>query len=95
MPLSSHELFVYVCHCWQVLKPIFVPKASRETAAEKARLEQEEKEKEHKRNIDKVNKLENRMYLYDRICNHECTHIHALPTPRLENTSVVDRQRHF
>lgn len=38
----------------QVLKPVFVPKARRETAAERAKQEKEEKEKEHKRNIEKV-----------------------------------------
>lgn len=38
----------------QVLKPVFVPKARRETAVERARLEKEEKEKEQKRNIEKV-----------------------------------------
>lgn len=39
----------------QVLKPVFVPKARRETAAERVRLEQEEKDKAQKRNIEKVN----------------------------------------
>lgn len=38
----------------QVLKPVFVPKARRETALERERLEREEKEREHKRNIEKV-----------------------------------------
>ncbi|CAM9338873.1 unnamed protein product, partial [Pylaiella littoralis] len=38
----------------QVLKPVFVPKARRETAVERARLDQEEREKEQKRNIEKV-----------------------------------------
>lgn len=37
-----------------MLKPVFVPKARRETAVERARLENEEKEKEQKRNIEKV-----------------------------------------
>lgn len=37
-----------------MLKPVFVPKARRETALERARIEKEEKEKEHKRNIEKV-----------------------------------------
>lgn len=40
----------------QVLKPVFVPKARRETAAERVRLEQEEKGKEQKRNIEKENR---------------------------------------
>lgn len=39
---------------FQVLKPVFVPKARRETAVERARLEKEEKEKEQKRNTEKV-----------------------------------------
>lgn len=38
----------------QVLKPVFVPKARRETAAERVRLEEEEKDKQQKRNIEKV-----------------------------------------
>lgn len=42
-------------HKCQVLKPVFVPKARRETAAERVRLEQEEKDKAQKRNIEKVN----------------------------------------
>lgn len=33
---------------------MFVPKARRETAAERERLEREEQDKEHKRNIEKV-----------------------------------------
>lgn len=37
-----------------MLKPVFVPKARRETAVERARLEKEEKEKEQKKNIEKV-----------------------------------------
>lgn len=37
-----------------MLKPVFVPKARRETAVERAKLEKEEKEKELKRNIEKV-----------------------------------------
>lgn len=37
-----------------MLKPVFVPKARRETAVERAKLEKEEKEKEQKRNIEKV-----------------------------------------
>eukprot|EP00903_Cladosiphon_okamuranus_P017448 g16072.t1 len=40
----------------QVLKPVFVPRARRETAMERARLENEEKEKEQKRNIEKENR---------------------------------------
>ncbi|CAM9167058.1 unnamed protein product [Scytosiphon promiscuus] len=40
----------------QVLKPVFVPKARRETAVERARLEKEEKEREQKRNIEKENR---------------------------------------
>ncbi|CAN0227330.1 unnamed protein product, partial [Ectocarpus sp. 6 AP-2014] len=39
-----------------VLKPVFVPKARRETAVERARLEKEEKEKEQKRNTEKENR---------------------------------------
>ena len=50
-----------------MLKPVFVPKARRETAVERARLEKEEKEKEQKRNIEKVFD-----YCYYRCgCNHE------------------------
>lgn len=37
-----------------MLKPVFVPKARRETAVERAKLEKEEKEKEQKRNMEKV-----------------------------------------
>lgn len=41
-------------HEWQVLKPVFVPKARRETAVESAKQAKEEKEREQKRNIEKV-----------------------------------------
>lgn len=37
-----------------MLKPVFVPKARRETALERARLEKEEKDKEQKKTIEKV-----------------------------------------
>lgn len=40
----------------QVLKPVFVPRARRETALERERLEREEKEKVHRRNIEKENR---------------------------------------
>ncbi|CAM9227041.1 unnamed protein product [Ascophyllum nodosum] len=55
----------------QVLKPVFVPKARRETAAERARLEQEAKDKEHRRNIDKDNRIRETRQLAAQVVRRE------------------------